>query len=183
MGVPDLVTPRLRPRGLSDMDALLEMDADPEVMRLFSSGRRTNIEAFRAELTRNISTDTVPGLGYFSIFAQPELSRFPGYVSLHHLPDWPEIRLGSRLVRAAWGRGFASEASRAVLGHRFGMLGLGEIVAAAHPENFASQAVMGRLEFTPGGRRMAYGREHLLFRLPAPAHVDANLTRDARTIS
>jgi RimJ/RimL family protein N-acetyltransferase len=144
---------------------------------------RTDTETFRAELTRNVSSDAGPGLGYFSIFALAEPSRFLGYVSLHHLPDRPEIQLGYRLVRAAWGRGFAWEASRAVLEYGFGTLGLGEIVAVVHPENFASQAVMGRLGFTPDGRRLAYGRELLLFRLPASAHVDANPTRDARRIS
>jgi RimJ/RimL family protein N-acetyltransferase len=70
-----------------------------------------------------------------------------------------------------------------VLQYGLGTLGLYETVAMVHPENFASQAMMGRLGFTPDGRRMAFWREHLLFRLPAWARVDANPTRDARTTS
>jgi hypothetical protein len=50
MAVPELATPRLRSRGSLGIDALLEMGADPEVMRFVSSGPRTDTEAFRAEL-------------------------------------------------------------------------------------------------------------------------------------
>jgi RimJ/RimL family protein N-acetyltransferase len=40
----------------------------------------------------------------------------------------PEIQCGYQLMRAAWGRSFASETSRAVLEYGLGTLGLDEIV-------------------------------------------------------
>ncbi|WP_369334457.1 GNAT family N-acetyltransferase, partial [Stenotrophomonas maltophilia] len=45
----------------------------------------------------------------------------------------PEVEIGWRLPRAAWGRGYASEAAHAVLRHGFDTLALEEVVALIDP--------------------------------------------------
>ncbi|MFC3078113.1 GNAT family N-acetyltransferase [Phenylobacterium terrae] len=52
---------------------------------------------------------------------------------------------GWRLHRAAWGKGFAVEAARAVLDDAFSRVGLDEVLAYTGPDNARSRAVMGRL--------------------------------------
>ena len=48
-------------------------------------------------------------------------------------------------MRHAWGRGFATEASRAALADAFRHHKLTEVLAYAAPDNIRSQAVMTRL--------------------------------------
>ena len=55
------------------------------------------------------------------------------------------IEVGWRLAREHWGQGYAVEAARAWLGHGFGAMRLGEIMAFTATGNLRSQAVMRRL--------------------------------------
>jgi RimJ/RimL family protein N-acetyltransferase len=53
------------------------------------------------------------------------------------------------LTPASWGRGYATEAARAVLDHALGPLGLPEVLAEVDAGNTASTAVVERLGMTP----------------------------------
>ena len=73
-----------------------------------------------------------------------------GYAGI--MPSRPGHPLGShfeigwRLVRQAWGHGYATEAARAALADGFIRVGLAEVVAYTASDNLRSQAVMGRLQ-------------------------------------
>ena len=75
---------------------------------------------------------------------------FVGYAgvmpSRPHHPLGPHEEIGWRLVRAAWGRGYATEAARAVLADAFARLGVREVLAYTAADNARSEAVMERLE-------------------------------------
>jgi len=60
-------------------------------------------------------------------------------------PRAGEVEIGWRLASAAWGRGYASEAARAILDFGFSALDVAEIVAFTATTNLRSQAVMRRL--------------------------------------
>ena len=53
------------------------------------------------------------------------------------------------LAPGAWGRGYATEAARAVVGHALGTLGLTEVLAEVDEGNTASVAVVKRLGMVP----------------------------------
>jgi ribosomal-protein-alanine N-acetyltransferase len=55
------------------------------------------------------------------------------------------VEVGWRLVRTAWGHGFATEAARAAIDDGFSRVGLPEIVSFTARSNLRSQAVMERL--------------------------------------
>jgi ribosomal-protein-alanine N-acetyltransferase len=57
----------------------------------------------------------------------------------------PAVEVGWRLLPAAWGHGYATEAARASLDFGFGSAGLDEIVSFASASNQRSIAVMKRL--------------------------------------
>lgn len=69
--------------------------------------------------------------------------------------DAPRTReIGWTLHERARGRGYATEAAHALLGHGFTTLGLHRVIATCQPENVASWRVMERL----GMRREAHFR-------------------------
>jgi ribosomal-protein-alanine N-acetyltransferase len=64
-----------------------------------------------------------------------------GYCGLFFFPDvngQPEVELGYRLARSAWGRGYATESARAVRDFAFETLGIRRLIAMVDPSNIAS---------------------------------------------
>jgi len=166
MTLPLLTTDRLflRQRHENDIPAILRMDLEPEVMR-FLDGPRTDTAAHAEEIRTRIPKDFGPGLGYWSVFPRDHPEDFLGYVSLHVMPDYEEVELGYRFWRAARGRGFATEAAAACLDHAFGTLALPEVVAVVDSDNRGSQRVIAKLGFRAAGRRQAYRKDLLFYRL------------------
>jgi RimJ/RimL family protein N-acetyltransferase len=166
----------LRQRHDDDVAAMLRMDADPEVMR-FIDGPRIDTAAHETEIRARIHQDFGPGLGYWSVLPRGHADEFLGYVSLHRMPDYADdIELGYRFCRSAWGQGFATEAAAACLDHAFLTLALPEVLAVIDPDNLRSLRVIARLGFRVAGRRRAYGKDLLLYRLdrtPDPASLSA----------
>ncbi|GAA3372487.1 hypothetical protein GCM10017744_104180 [Streptomyces antimycoticus] len=60
-------------------------------------------------------------------------------------------KLGYAIAAAEWGRGYATDAARTLIGYAFTELGLHRISAAIGPENAASIAMMEKLGFTREG--------------------------------
>ena len=89
-----------------------------------------------------------------------------GFAGLRHFGK-DEVELLYGLRPDNWGRGLASEASRAVLDHGFG-LGLTKIFAGTDPPNVASLQVMDRLGFGDEHRREVNGLETIYRSLHAP---------------
>jgi len=135
----------LSPRTMKDIEDCLAMDRDPEVTK-FIPGPWNDPEAHRLFLTDRITADFGAGLGYWSIFAKENRQQFLGWVLL--IPAdavGPEIEIGWRLNRAAWGKGFATEAARSVLTHAFATLRLEYVIADIAPGNVASIRVAQKL--------------------------------------
>jgi RimJ/RimL family protein N-acetyltransferase len=146
--LPTFQTSRLsvRPRRLEDLDVCLAMDRDPAVTR-FIAGPWTDPVAHRAFIETRMRHAYPAGMGYWTVLA-PE--GFAGWVLLTPLDlHGPEVEIGWRLVRPMWGRGYATEASRAVLAHALDTLGMKEVVADIDPANHASAAVARKLGLRP----------------------------------
>ena len=130
----------------SDLPAWVEMNADPEVRRWFSS-ISTADEAL-AEAGRVRSQIAQRGWGMWALEI-PGVLPFAGFVGLHvptyEAPFMPAVELGWRLPRVAWGQGWASEAAAAAAAFAFEVLQLDALVACTVPGNAPSRRVMQRL--------------------------------------
>jgi ribosomal-protein-alanine N-acetyltransferase len=74
-----------------------------------------------------------------------------------------DVELGYAFGPAYWGRGYATEAGRAVLSEAFGSLGVTRLVAVTSDDNQGSQHVLHKLGFVADGRREVYGGDFLHF--------------------
>src|SRR5512137_2561184 len=114
-----LETPRLRLRHIvpADLDALVELDADPQVMRYISYGEPTPRARYEQEyLPRFLAYYTsTPRLGYWIAETRAD-DEFIGWFHLRpDRIDAGEQEIGYRLRRAAWGQGYATELGRALV--------------------------------------------------------------------
>jgi RimJ/RimL family protein N-acetyltransferase len=151
-----LVTERLllRRLGVHDAAALVALDADPEVVRYaepdLMHAPRTLADVQRHVLPRILAGyDAEPVREYWAVVERAG-GAFLGWTFLrpHEGDAW---ELGYRFRRAAWGRGFATEATRAAVMHGFFRLGIARVVAFVHPDNAASRNVARKLGMTETG--------------------------------
>lgn len=141
-----LATRRLRLRRFTpvDLDRLVELDGDPEVMRHLSNGRATPLAVVRDEVLPRILADydRSPGLGRWAAVDRAD-GGFLGWFALDPTtPDRGQAELGYRLRRSAWGRGLATEGSRALVRYGFAQVGLRRIWAQTMAVNDRSRRVM-----------------------------------------
>lgn len=161
---------RLYPPRPEDLAARLAMERDPEVMRFIRPVPR-DATAQRAALRAGL--DGPPGRRAFWHVAERARPGFIGWCGLFPLEASGPIEIGYRFVRAAWGRGLASEAAAAALDHGFRRLGLARIVAVSHPENAASHGVLRKIGLRVEGPARHYGQDVLFFALDRRRYLAA----------
>lgn len=144
---PFLETHRLRLRSWqdSDRDAFAALNAHPEVMD--DLGGPIDRAASDRKLDSYLSAFEKHGYGRWLI--EDHAGTFLGYTGVMLRHDDPPLgmhnEIGWRLIRDAWGGGFATEAAQAALDDVFARIGLDEVLAYTRPDNLRSQAVMRRL--------------------------------------
>ena len=135
----------LRRFTVDDLDNLVALDGDPEVMRFLTGGRATSRE--------ELETDFLPAfLSYYERFdgygfwaaIEKSSGEFLGWFHFRPPPDAPadEPELGYRLRKTAWGKGYATEGSRALIHKGFTEFGVRRVTASTMSVNKASRGVM-----------------------------------------
>jgi RimJ/RimL family protein N-acetyltransferase len=175
----------LTPFAPTDLDISLEMFTDPEVTKF--AGRCMTRAAIRRELpkwTRRggdgcigiwCVSDRETGEKYGSAALLPmpieEKDTDFSLVAPGKIPD-SDIEIGYYLKRSAWGRGYATEASRRLLEFVFHETELWELVATFDQENTASRHVLEKIGFTNRGTRRCYGKESPFYRITRAEFLD-----------
>ena len=142
-----LETQRLVLRRFSrdDVDNLVSLDADPDVMRFITGGVPTSRDEIENEVLPAFLGyyERYQGYGFWAVI-EKETGEFLGW--FHFRPRagaaTGEVELGYRLRTSAWGKGYATEGSRALIGKGFTELGVQRVTAEAMAVNTASRRVM-----------------------------------------
>jgi RimJ/RimL family protein N-acetyltransferase len=147
-----LETERLALRRFAAADArhLHALDNDPEVMRYINGGLPVALEVVEAELLPTFLEydERRPTLGFLAAVDRAD-GAFLGWVSLRPTRgDAGELELGYRFRRAAWGRGYATEAAGALIARAFADPAVRRIFATTYEQNVASRRVMEKLGLT-----------------------------------
>lgn len=138
----------LRPLVAEDADGLAVMNADPEIMRYIGNGQPKTAEETRALAEKIESTWSERGWGTFAVLEKEsqDLVGIGVLATPTFLPEiLPATEVGWRIRRDRWGRGYAPEAARAVIGFAFAELGLDRVVSCIHSDNTASIRVAEKL--------------------------------------
>jgi RimJ/RimL family protein N-acetyltransferase len=137
------------------------MCADPQVMVDYAAPFTAEIAEER--FGRHMAAFGRDGFGKWALRRKDD-GAYLGYCGVS--PIWqtlalaPGFEIGWRMVRLAWGQGYATEAARASLADLFARTTAEEVLCYTQPTNARSQAVMRRLglrrdasrdfEFEPG---------------------------------
>ncbi|MGI8856495.1 MAG: GNAT family N-acetyltransferase [Thermomicrobiales bacterium] len=134
-----------------DVDNLLGLDSDPDVMRFISGGTPTPRDV--------IQNETLPAfLRYYERFAgfgfwaaiEKAGGEFLGWFHFRSpegsSPD--DVELGYRLRKAAWGKGYGTEGSRALIRKGFTEYGVRRVFATTYEHNRGSRRVMEKAGMT-----------------------------------
>lgn len=164
-----ILTPRLRLRpfadDLSDLDALHEIQSDPEHMRFYP--HPFSRQESRAWIERSLEREARDGFGLWAI-EDRETGAFLGNCGpmMQVVDGVEEVELGWSVTPTRSGHGIATEAAVAWRDRCLGPLGLHHVISLIRPENVASRRVAEKIgmsvwkETTHGG----HGWLHLVYR-------------------
>jgi ribosomal-protein-alanine N-acetyltransferase len=154
----------LRDMTLEDAEFLMELDADPEVMRYIGTPPPPELHSYRERVrdvylpwqihpwygvwivaARDNNNGVERPLGW--TFIRPaNAARFAREVGWDH-PE--EVEVGYRFCRSAWGSGIATESTAPLVSLALADSAVTAIVACAHVDNLASQRVLLKLGLQP----------------------------------
>ena len=152
----------LREFAPSDFDDLFRLDGDPRVMK-YTSGKTSTRADVEASLARVASLcRNYYGLGIWHA-SRRDTGAFIGWFALKYCPPTCDVEVGYRLLREAWGLGFATEGATELVRYGFDDLGLNRVIGVTHRDNHASQRVLMKAGLADVGYGRYYGKRLRLF--------------------
>ncbi|MGA5168711.1 MULTISPECIES: GNAT family N-acetyltransferase [Streptomyces] len=135
-----LRTPRLVLRTVTedDLDEVVALDNDPCVMRYINGGRPVSRDEVRAGSLRRLR-----GPGFWAA-EERATGAWLGWFALEPTAERGVVELGYRLRRSAWGRGYATEGARALIGAGFRESGVRRVTAQTMTVNAGSRRVLDK---------------------------------------
>lgn len=133
----------------SDFTSLLKLRSNPDVMRYIGDGGTHQAEQVERFLTHAIPYQERHGIGFCSVFEKSG-GEFVGQAGLFHLwfdDTQSDIEIAYHLLPKFWGKGYATELAKALIYWGFTHLPVKKLIAAAHPDNLASQNVLKKSGF------------------------------------
>jgi RimJ/RimL family protein N-acetyltransferase len=153
-----------------DVDLLVELDSDPAVTRYVGLTEPTTPAVVEGRILPTFLGwyEKHPAHGYWATH-ETATGAFIGWFHYRPTKSAPhELELGYRLRRDAWGKGFATEGSRALIAHAFDVLHDPRVVAHAFRANRASTRVMEKVGMTFEREEIEQGQPADWYAIDAP---------------
>lgn len=153
----------LREITLNDKVEMYKLHSNPDVQKYTGDSLIASLEEMEQAIESRVKDYKTFGYGRWATFLKSN-KQFIGWSGLLYLPEFDEIDLGYRFSPTFWGKGYATEASRAILSYGFDNLKLKRIIAIAMKENKASIRVMEKVgmefdkyaPYEPNGKDVAW---------------------------
>ena len=149
--LPTIQTPRLllRPCTKGDIEPLYRIWLDQDMRRYLWDNRPISYQEAEETVEEYLKTEVEDRLGIWCIHSIEARSALIGFCGLRFIAGTSDVELLYGLLPAYWKRGFATEASRALLRYSFNTLDVPHVYAGSDPVNLASFGVMERLGMYP----------------------------------
>ena len=132
---------------LEDAPLLYELNLDPDVTK-YTGDPMKDLDHAKKVLEQVILPQyALYNHGRWAVHTKSNLE-FIGWCGLKFRPERNEIDLGYRLIKNAWGKGYATEAAYACIKYGFEKLNLQRIIGRAMPDNIASLNVLKKCGMT-----------------------------------
>lgn len=143
---PALTTERLLLRlpEERDLDAMTEAMADGEAMRFVNRGLPVDRSECWRRMAAQLGHWSLRGFGPFAVELRAT-GAWIGKVGLWRPEGWPGLELIWTIAPAHWGRGYATEAARAVRDWAVPTHRLERLISLIDPDNVGSRRVAERL--------------------------------------
>lgn len=133
----------LVPLAEEHFDLYWELDRDPEIMKFIRKHSET-VEEARNHFQKSMFYDSQnPGLGLFAV-TEKVTKEYVGIGVLVHIERNRDngIEVGYRLLKNAWGKGYATEIAKRLIQYGFDELKLKEIFGTTKPDHVVSQKAL-----------------------------------------
>ena len=148
----------------NDLEDAYAIYGDAETMRFIPGGVKDR-EQVRASVERMIQGDKRNGFGIWPVVLKAD-GRVIGACGVFYIPEHePDVEIAWVLSKDYRGRGYATEAARAVAEYALTEYRLRVLYAIIHEENTPSIRLADRLGMKPSGTIQAYGREFGLYEM------------------
>ena len=147
-----------------DLEEQCLLQADPKVMEWIGNGVRTK-EEVKSFLDVSITHYEKHGFSLGNLYLKD--GTFIGRAGIIHLEfkDELDLEVGYALLPEFWGKGYATEITRALINWAFSSLEIPRIVAVAQSDNDRSMRVMKKCGMKQDGTYLYGDKEALLYSL------------------
>lgn len=165
--IPEVFTERLvlRPFRLADLDAWAAIVADPEVMTYIGTGGPVERDVAWRQLAFHLGEWALRGRGSWVVERRSD-GALIGRTGFLEPLGWPGEELAWMFARAAWGQGYATEATAAARDFGRRHLGAGPLISMIRPANAPSRRLAERLGAVDGGTIEFLGGAAHVYRHP-----------------
>ncbi len=132
----------LRPFREADIPAIVRLLADPAIAETTLNVPYPYDEAKARDWLESQQRERDAGTGFTFAITRREDERLVGAIDIRPRPRHQKAEIGYWIGKPYWGRGYATEAARAIIRYGFETLGLNRIYATHFTENPASGRVM-----------------------------------------
>ncbi len=168
----------LCPFALEDVDALHALWADREVRRYLFDGEVPARDHVVEMVEASVVGFADLGYGFFSLRRRESAADIMGFSGFRPFDEPGVVEMLFAVEPAHWGRGYATEASRAVLRFGFEECDIRRVVATTDTPNQRSVRVLQRLGLFFEKRRERHGLDTVYYAMTAGEFQASRLASD-----